>query len=67
MVWEVIDNIVGETTSHTNYMNALEEAERRVSMHESEFPYRHRGYHYAIPCEMIENKDTKTITIVRKD
>ena len=66
-MWEVIDYIVGETTSHKNYMDALEEAERRIAMHGREFPYRHRGYHYAISCEMIENKQNKTITITRKD
>lgn len=67
MMWNVVDYIVGEQVSFKNYMDALEEAERRITMHEKEFPYRHRGYHYATPCKMIENKSTKTITIQRKD
>ena len=67
-MWQVRDEIVGEVVSgFKTYMDAYEEAERRVVMHGQEFPYRHRGYHYAVECTMIENKANKTITISRKD
>ena len=66
-MWQVVDYIVGENVTCRSYMDAFEEAERRITMHEQDFPYRHRGYHYATPCKMIEDKSTKTIIIQRKD
>ena len=65
-MWKVVDNIVGEVISCKNYDTAYEEAERRVVIHEQEFPYRHRGMHYAIPCAIIEDKPNQTITINAK-
>ena len=65
-VWQVMDSIAGETITFESYMEAFEEAERRIAMHEQEFPYKHKGYHFATPCKTIENKSTKTISIIKR-
>lgn len=65
-MWKVRDCIVGEEITFKSYIEAFEEAERRVMMHGQDFPYRHRGHHYAIECDMVEDKNTKTITISSK-
>ena len=66
-MWKVIDEIVGETVEAKDYMSAYEDAERRVTIHGLEFPYKHRGYHHAIQCEMVEDKANRTITIRERD
>ena len=64
---KVMDTIVGEESYHKSYMDAFEEAERRVMIHGQEFPYKHGGYHFAINCEMIENKNTRTIIVRQRE
>ena len=40
------DLIVGEEIRINGTLESIEEAERRVAIHNSEFTYRHRGHHY---------------------
>lgn len=65
-MWKVIDRIVGEEVIFIEYADAVEEAERRVMIHGQEFSYKHRGYHSAIDCKIIEKKNEKTLEIVPK-
>lgn len=57
----IIDNIVGEMIGGLDRMSAIEEAERRVKYHNSEFCYEHRGKHYCANAIMEINNNTITI------
>lgn len=59
------DNISGEILSINDRTDALREAKSRISYHNSEFNYSHRGKHYPQNAEMIVDNDT--ITIQRKE
>ena len=59
------DNIDGVILSINDYMDAIREAKSRVSFHNSEFNYSHKGKHYSQNAEMIIDGDT--ITIQRKE
>lgn len=66
-MWEVIDSVVGERVSCHTYYDALDEAERRVSIHGAEYPLGHRGYHYPVKCTIIEDRKAMTLTVSGKE
>ena len=59
------DEITYELLTIEDYMNAIRESKSRVSFHNSEFNYSHRGKHYPQNAEMIIEGDT--IVIRRKE
>lgn len=64
-MWKVIDDIVGEFSTHDSYADAYEMTERRIGIHTQDYKGRGDSYHKAIKCKALEDKKEKTITIKR--
>ena len=65
--WSVVDEIVGEELSVNSYVEALVMADQRVAAHGQEFEYGRVGnVHRPVKCKVIEDKESKKVTIVAK-
>lgn len=62
-MWTIRDYIVGEIIVRRYRQDAIKEAKTRVSRHNAEYNYGHRGKHYNANASYEIDENKKQITI----